>query len=166
MGWVQLRYEVESAGTWDLDSKMALTIKAPWYNREHGRGLEIDFSRGRCDVLAVNAFLSAQVLGAADGTSAVTREVLPDQPEGLIGSFLSWLGDDFHQIPADDATAQFSCAPKILLPDETVEIAFKLDRDFYLATTKRWIKVDVARYQRFETKGANQPDFTTRPPDT
>ena len=58
------------------------------------------------------------------------REVLPEQPEGLIGGFLSWLGDNTHQISAEAATSKFSSAPKILLEDETVEIAFKCGGDF------------------------------------
>jgi len=143
--WTKIqRYEICSAGTWDLDAEMGLTIKAPWYNREVGKGLSIDFSRGRCDCIALNAFISAQVVGAADGTSAVSREKLYEaHPEGLIGEFFSWLGDNFTQISAADATMKFSNAPRILLRDETVEIAFKCGKDFYMATTKRWIKVDV-----------------------
>jgi len=144
--WTKIKkYEVESAGTWDLDAKMTLSIKAPWYNRDVGKGLDIDFSRGRSDILALNAFVSAQVIGAADGTSTVAREVLPEQPEGPIGEFFSWLGDNFHQISAEDATAKFTDNPPILLGDETVEIAFKCGADFWMATTKRWIKVDVSR---------------------
>merc|ERR1712146_800433 len=42
-----------------------------------------------------------------------------------------------------DATAKFQVAPAILMPDETVEIAFKCGSDFFMATTKRWIKVDT-----------------------
>jgi len=141
--WTKIKaYEVESAGTWDLDAKMGLTIKAPWYNREVGKGLSMDMARCRCDVLALNTFISAQVVGAADGTSAVAREVLPEHPEGPIGEFFSWLGDNAHQIPAEDATRKFSSAPAILLENETVEIAFKCGSDFYMASTMRWIKVD------------------------
>jgi len=144
--WTKIKaYQVESAGTWDLDAQMVLSIKAPWYNREVGKGLTMDLARCRCDILAINTFVSAQVIGAADGTSAVAREVLPEQPEGPIGEFLSWLGDDAHQISADDATSKFSSAPAILLEGETVEIAFKCGADFYMATTKRWIKVDAQR---------------------
>lgn len=143
--WTKIKkYEVCSAGTWDLDAEMALTIKAPWYNREVGKGLSIDFSRGRCDCIALNAFISAQVVGARDGTSTMSREKLYEaHPEGLIGEFFSWLGDNVVQISAADATLKFSNAPRILLGDETVEIAFKCGKDFYMATTKRWIKVDV-----------------------
>jgi len=105
--WTKIkRYEVESAGTWDLDAKMELTIKAPWYNREVGKGLTMDLARGRCDILALNAFISAQVIGAADGTSAVAREVLPEQSPGLIGEFFNWLGDDTHQVSAEAATSK------------------------------------------------------------
>merc|ERR1711924_121343 len=100
-------------------------------------------NKGRCDILAVNTYVSAQVIGAADGTSTLERGFIPEQPEGLIGEFMSWLGDDFHQISAEDATAKFSSFPNILLADESVELAFKCGRDFFMATTKRWIKVDV-----------------------
>lgn len=147
--WTKIKkYEVCSAGTWDLDSEMTLTIKAPWYNREVGKGLSIDFARGRCDVLALNQFISAQVIGTADGTSVIPWEIMPPQPEGLIGEFFSWLGDDFHQISAMDATMQFANAPRLLLADETVELAFKCGKDFFMATTKRWLKVDVQSRDR------------------
>ena len=46
--WSKIKmYAVESAGTWDLDAKMELTIKAPWYNREHGNGLTMDLAKCR-----------------------------------------------------------------------------------------------------------------------
>merc|ERR1719502_1925388 len=115
--WTKIKqYSLTSAGTWDLDAEMALTIKAPWYNRDVGAGLNLDFARGRCDVRALNSYISAQVIGAADGTSTVPREIFPPAPEGLVG--------------------------------EMVEIAFKCGKDFYMATTKRWIKVDVASKDR------------------
>merc|ERR1719399_1746484 len=136
--WTAIKtYKVQSAGTWDLDAEMKLGIYAPWYNQDVGPGLTIDFSRGRCDILAVNTFLSCQTIGAANGTSTIAREVLPPCPEGPIGELFSWLGDDFHQIPAAAATGQFKSAPAILLADEAVELAFKCGRDFYMATTKR-----------------------------
>jgi len=147
--WTKIKqYSLTSAGTWDLDAEMALTIKAPWYNREVGVGLNLDFSRGRCDVRALNAYISAQVIGAADGTSTVPREIYPPAPEGLIGEFFSWLGDNFVQVSTEMAQMKFMNAPKILLDDEMVEIAFKCGKDFYMATTKRWIKVDVASKDR------------------
>jgi len=146
MPWTKIKtYAVRSAGTWDLDAEMRLGIYAPWYNKEIGAGLTIDFSKGRCDILAVNTFLSCQTIGAADGSSSVAREVLPPCPEGPIGEFFSWMGDDFHQIPAAAATEKFASYPPILLQGEAVELAFKCGRDFYMATTKRWIKVDAQR---------------------
>lgn len=142
--WTKIKaYEVESAGTWDLDAEMRLTIKSPWYNKWHGCGLDIDFSKGRCDVIALNRYISAQIIGAADGTSAVPREILPDQPEGMVGEFLSWLGDDYKSIPREEATEKFKNSPAILLDDETVDISYKCGRDFVLFTTKRYIKIDT-----------------------
>jgi len=142
--WTKVqRYEVESAHSWDLDAKLMLMIEAPWFKKNYERGLSIDFATGRSDILAINQYISAQVVGGADGTSAVPREVLPAHPQNAIEEFFSWLGDDNHAIPREDAEAKFKLSPKILLDDESVEMAFKCGRDFHLSTTKRWIKVDV-----------------------
>jgi hypothetical protein len=142
--WTKVKdYMVESAGSWDMDAKMCLYIKSAWYNLTHGPGLEIDFSKGRSDTVAIQKFISEQVIGNADGTSALPREMLPEQPEGVIASFLSWLGDDNKQIPREEATEKFKSDPSILLPDEDVDIAFKCGRDYILFTTKRYIRVDV-----------------------
>jgi hypothetical protein len=142
--WTKIKsYEVESAGTFDLDAQMKIGIKSPWYNREVGTGLDIDFSKGRADIVAMNMYISAQVIGTADGTSTLNREVLPDREEGLVGQFLSWIGDDYKQISAEEAQQQFTTSPALLLPDETVEQAFKCGRDMILFTTKRWMKIDT-----------------------
>jgi len=75
---------------------MMLGIKSVWYQMGNGMdgqmgsaGLEIDFSKGRSDIIAMQKFLSAQIIGKADGTSAVERDILPEQPEGLVGQFLN-----------------------------------------------------------------------------
>jgi hypothetical protein len=142
--WTKIKsYEVESAGTFDLDAKMGVVIKSPWYNKEIGAGMEIDFSKGRADILAVNQFISAQVIGSADGASSVTREVLPAQGEGLVGQFLSWIGDDYKQISADEATEKLTSDPAMLLPDEMVDLAFKCGRDMIVYTTKRYMRIDT-----------------------
>jgi len=136
-------YEVESAGTFDLDAKMSLCIKAPWYALQMGRGLDIDFGTGRADIVAVNKFLSEQLIGSADGTSVVPNGLFPPREEGAIGKFFSWLGDDHHQIPAEEVTQKLSSDPPMLLPDETVDIAFKCGRDMIIFTTKRLMKIDT-----------------------
>merc|ERR1719181_32034 len=142
--WTKIKsYEVESAGTFDLDAKMAVAIKSAWYNKEIGAGLEIDFSKGRADILAVSKYISAQVIGSADGSSSVAREVMPPQEEGLVGQFLSWIGDDYKQISAEEATEKLTSDPALLLPDETVDLAFKCGRDMIVYTTKRYMKIDV-----------------------
>jgi len=136
-------YEVESCGTFDLDAKMSITIKAPWYNREHGKGLEVDFSKGRCDVINMSQYLSCQVIGAADGTSAVPKDIPAPQPDGLVDQFLLWISNDSTQFSRAEATQRFRTNPPLLMPDESVEIAYKCGRDLSLFTTKRFIKVDV-----------------------
>jgi len=136
-------YEVESCGTFDLDAKMSLCIKAPWFAREVGRGLDIDFARGRADIVAVNQFLSEQIIGPADGSSAVPQELFPPLAPDPFTQFFGWLGDDGYQISASDVTQRLSSYPAMLLPDETVDIAFKCGRDLHIFTTKRLMKIDV-----------------------
>lgn len=138
-----MSYEVESAGTFDLDAKMSIHIDAPWYARQVGGGLDIDFGKGRADIVAINRFLSEQTIGNADGTSSVARETLPESPEGALSLFLSWLGDDYHQVAAEEVTLKLSYDPGILLQDETVDLAFKCGRDLMIFTTKRFMKIDT-----------------------
>jgi len=56
---------------------------------------------------------------------------------------LSWLGDDYKQIPREEVTTQLKSNPEVLLPDEEVDIAFKCGRDLVIFTTKRWLKIDT-----------------------
>lgn len=92
-------YTVEFAGTFDLDAQMTLCIKSAWYKKECGEGLSIDFAGNRSDIIAIQKFISAQVVGVADVSSAISREILPESPEGIVGECLSWIGDDYEAIP-------------------------------------------------------------------
>jgi hypothetical protein len=152
-------WEVESAGRWDMDAKVSLKLQAPWINGHllsfknpwaqapwtNGlfNGFNVDFGRARCDVLLMQKFLAEQIIGNADGTSVITRDVPTPPEEGLLGKFASWLGSNYHQISAADATEQLRNDPAILLPDEKVEIAFKCVQDMVMFTTKRYLKIDV-----------------------
>jgi len=60
-----------------------------------------------------------------------------------VGQFLSWIGDDYKQISADEATEKLTSDPAMLLPDEIVDLAFKCGRDMIVYTTKRYMKIDT-----------------------
>jgi len=132
-------YSVESAGNWDTDAELKLYFKAPW----HAGCFQQDLSKGRADIIAIQRFLSEQVIGNTDGSSVLPRGLIPPQPEGGVNAFLSWLGDDHHQIDQNDLTQKLSSDPEILLNGESVELAFKSGRDLAVFTTKRFIRVDV-----------------------
>mmetsp|Transcript_45598 Transcript_45598/g.105807 ORF Transcript_45598/g.105807 Transcript_45598/m.105807 type:complete len:771 (-) Transcript_45598:103-2415(-) len=143
--YVNLRgFAVESSGSWDLDSQMELFFKAPWwYMSPGGDSFKIDFGKANADIVAIQNFLNAQVLGKADGTSALPPGMLPPCEQDMCGKFLNWLGDDNHQISTDEAKEKFLSDPNILLPDEDVELAFKCGRDLTVFTSKRLLLIDV-----------------------
>jgi len=134
-------YSVESSGTWDMDAEMELFFKAPWFSRTGS--FSLDFGKAYADIVAIQKFLSVQLIGAADGKSTVPQRLLPDAAPDMCNLFLNWLGNDHHQISAEEAEAKFKSDPEILLPDEKVDLAFKCGRDLVLFTTKRLLQVNV-----------------------
>merc|ERR1712232_165274 len=119
---------------------------APWYNKEIGPGMEIDFKKGKANVLAMNKFISAQVIGAADGTSTVPRKVPTEDEEekdGVVKKFADWVCDAYKQISAAEAMEKLSTDPAVLLPDETVDLAFQADTSLVVFTSQRYLKIDT-----------------------
>jgi hypothetical protein len=142
--WTKIRaYEVESAGRWDMDAKMAVQIKAPWYNRTLGAGLQVDFAKFRANILAMNKFISEQVIGKADGSSAVGRKVEPEEQEDKAASFLDWMGEEYTQITTAEAAEKLATDPNVLLEGETIELCFKSQKDLVIFTTKRFLRIDT-----------------------
>jgi hypothetical protein len=142
--WTKIRaYEVESAGRWDMDAKMAVQIKAPWYNRTLGAGLQVDFAKFRANILAMNKFISEQVIGKADGSSAVGRKVEPEEQEDKASSFLDWMGEEYTQITTAEAAEKLATDPNVLLEGETIELCFKSQKDLVIFTTKRFLRIDT-----------------------
>mmetsp|Transcript_60226 Transcript_60226/g.111655 ORF Transcript_60226/g.111655 Transcript_60226/m.111655 type:complete len:768 (-) Transcript_60226:137-2440(-) len=158
--YVNLRgFSTQSAGTWDTDSEMALYFKAPWWYMNPGEegGFKIDFGKASADIIAIHNFLTAQLIGNADGTSALPPGMVPKSEPGLCGQFLNWLGDDNHQISTEEAKEKFLSAPNMLLPDEQVELAFKCGRDMTIYTSKRLLQVDVKGWSGKKIKFLSTP---------
>lgn len=145
-------YEFESAGSWDADAEMKLYIKAPWYEQNQGC-LSQDFKKGKADIIAIQRFISAQIIGTADGSSAKLK-INAAEPTAA-NQFLGWLGA--HQISAEEASEKLRSDPEILLPDETVDMAFKCGRDMSVFTTKRFLFVNVKGWT------SNRVNYTSVP---
>jgi hypothetical protein len=73
----------------------------------------------------------------------VAPEVLTPSPPAGVDKFLSWLGDDAHQIDARAVDEQLHTVNPMLQSDEHVQLAFKVGRDLTLFTTKRALLIDV-----------------------
>jgi len=149
--WVSVPYtslrafSVESAGTWDRDAEFKLFCKTYWAGGAPGSVIRQDLRKGRADVIAIQAFLAAQVIGADDGSSTAVPRAPAEEacsPAGIEG-FLAWLGDDAHEISAEAASKALHESPPILQADEGVDLAFKVGRDMFVFTTKRVLFVDV-----------------------
>merc|ERR1712217_797886 len=138
-------FSVQSAGSWDRDAELNLFSKTYWINGGPSSVFCQDLRKGRCDIIAMQSFLAAQVLGVEDnelGLPPTLSEQPEEKPDGVQG-FLQWLGDDAHEIPADQLTEKLKTDPKILQMDETIEKAYKSGRDVFAFSNKRLLVVDV-----------------------
>lgn len=135
-------FSTESAGSWDRDSEVKFCVKTYWWNGRPGSTFKQDLRKGRADIVAMQSFLAAQVIGWDNGSRTSATQWPTSSPTGLDG-FLQWIGDDAHAIDAGTVNTTLHTSPPILQSDETVELAFKVGRDMFVCTTKRVLIVDV-----------------------
>jgi hypothetical protein len=135
---------MSSGNGFDLDSKLELYFKSPWYTfKNEGDGaFKQNFSKAGANILAIQRFLSEQTMGGCDGSTSLAPGVVPPPPD-TAGQLLGILTNDSHQVDATEIDVKFHADPELLLPDETVELAFKCGRDMYAYTTKRLLRVYV-----------------------
>mmetsp|Transcript_50624 Transcript_50624/g.123432 ORF Transcript_50624/g.123432 Transcript_50624/m.123432 type:complete len:808 (+) Transcript_50624:60-2483(+) len=135
-------FSVESAGSFDRDSEVKIYTRNHWTISRVAQ----DLRKGKADIIALQNYLSNQVFGVYDGASglggAQVAAGLPQDVGGVSG-FLSWLGSDATQIDPQAVNKRLHEETPILLPDETVEVAFKCGRDMLVHTTKRIMIIDV-----------------------
>jgi len=149
-------FSVESAGSWDRDAEVKVYVHSPWMPE-----ISQDFRKGQADIIALQSFLAAQVIGNEDGSSGLSEagtqaaSVIAEaaaKNAGGISDFFAWIGNDAHAISAEDVDKEFHTSPPILMSDEKTEMAFKCGRDLFVITTKRFLKVDTQGFtgQRVE----------------
>jgi hypothetical protein len=149
-------YSVESAGSWDRDAQVKIYIHSPWMPQ-----ISQDFRKGKADIIALQSFLSAQVIGNVDGVAGLSAEGVQAaaqaaqaaaQKAGPISGFFNWLGDNARAISTEEVNQTLHSSPPILMSDEKAEIAFQCGRDLLVVTPKRILKVDTQGFtgQRVE----------------
>ena len=146
-------FKVESAGMWDRDAELDLYTRNLW---DMGK-ISMDFRNGKADIIALQRFLAAIVLGTPqDATRYLSQaqSFVPRANPAGMSHFLSWLTDNAKEEDASMANTQLHADPPILLSNETVEKSFRQGRDLYLYTTHRILVVDVQglRGKRVEYK--------------
>jgi hypothetical protein len=138
-------FAVQSAGSWDRDAEVFLYTKTYWINGGPGSVFQQDLRKGKSDIIAMQAYLAAQIMGRDDGAAALPPPVdaePPSAPAG-VGGFLEWVGNDAHEISVEDTDRQLHENPRILQEDEKVEKALKIGRDMFIFTSKRVLWIDV-----------------------
>jgi hypothetical protein len=137
-------FSVESAGSWDRDAEFKLSCKTYWLNNGPGSTFAQDLRKGRADIIAIQSFIAAQVIGHDEGrTTAPSIQGGSDGSPGGVTAFLQWLGDDARQIEPSAVNEELHKTVPILQSDETVDLAFKVGRDLCVFTTKRLLLIDV-----------------------
>jgi hypothetical protein len=135
-------FSAESAGDWDRDSEIDLYTRNLW---DMGK-LQLDFRKGKADILQIQMFLTGMILGSPDDRNYYLTNTMSYKAAtntvGL-GSFLSFLTDNAKQIDAHEVDARLHSDPPVLLQLEKVELAFRKARDMYVFTTHRLLIVDV-----------------------
>jgi hypothetical protein len=134
-------FSVESAGSFDRDSELKIYTKCRWILSV----VDHDLKKNKVDILAIQAYLANMIFGLYDGTTTVAHPQSSGFPQDVGGmeGFLSWLGDDAHQIDAAAVQQRFREETPLLQPDEMIVAAFKVLRDMWVLTTKRLLFVDV-----------------------
>jgi len=135
-------FKVESAGSFDRDAELAIYTRNLWDLQK----VSMDFRKGKADIIAIQRFLAAIVLGTPDDATRYLSQIQPfkhkkDPPN--MKSFASWLLDNSSEEDASQTNEVLHHDPPILLADEQVNRAYRQGRDLYVWTTHRALVVDV-----------------------
>lgn len=136
-------FSAESAGGWDRDSEVRIFTKNRWSLKV----LYLDFRKGKADIIAIQKFLSAIVLGskhdAANYLKNITSSTVKlNHPMGMNG-FTDFLIDFSMESDPKVTDSQLHSDPPILLDEERVEKVYRSGRDLWVYTTLRILYADV-----------------------
>mmetsp|Transcript_30726 Transcript_30726/g.68037 ORF Transcript_30726/g.68037 Transcript_30726/m.68037 type:complete len:766 (+) Transcript_30726:217-2514(+) len=135
-------FAVESAGGWDKDAEVRIFCKTYWMNGAPGNVIKQDLRKGKADTIAIQNLLAAKVIGRADASSSL-EEGATSSGAGAIGNFMTWISDDGVETDAVKVNEKLHTSPRILLPNESVDAAYKVGRDLVVFSTTRVLYIDV-----------------------
>jgi hypothetical protein len=136
-------FAVESAGVWDRDNEVKIYTRNRW---KMGK-TNIDFRKGKADVLQIQKFLSALVIGLPNDSKVDFKPKNYDEVEAEAqsfggGSLKAAIFQNAEEIVASDVDVLYMSSPHLLLQEERVLRAFKQGRDIYAYTNRRVIIAD------------------------
>lgn len=123
---------------------MKLKVYASGYGK-----LKIDFVAGKVDIFKLHHLLNTMVLAGrglganAPPIQAATQASLVSTTKTGKTSIFDLIGENASQIDAKMVQSVLQSNPRVLLPDESVELAFKCGRDSFLFTSHRILLIDV-----------------------
>ena len=108
--------------------------------------LDLDFRKGKVDILAIHRFVSAMVMGDADEQGKYydhEGSTIQVGTKSGIGGFVAWLGGDSVEQDTAVTDVTLHSDPPILMTEEHVQKCYKSGRDLFVYTTHRVLLVDV-----------------------
>lgn len=135
-------YSVESAGVWDRDSELNLYTR----NRWHIAKVEMDFRAGKTDIMQIQTFLSAFIVGLpTDGKIEFGPKNYANHEKNAVGwnSLAAGFFDNSKEIPPEEMDSKLHSDIPLLLNEEKVIKAFVQARDMFLYTNRRFLIIDV-----------------------
>jgi len=135
-------FAVRTAGGF-LDGDAELTV---WTGLPTSTGMyevQQDLRKGAADIFAVQQFLAGQVLGKLSAPPANLHAGTSAGKDDSSQQFLDWLGGDAASADPRAAEEMLRSTPTaLLLPEETVEMAYRVRSDWLILTSLRMLCVD------------------------
>jgi hypothetical protein len=152
--WKSIPYEaikgfsVESAGSFDREDEIKLFTRTYWKTGGPGSVFSRYLRKGKCDILAMQKYMAAHVLGSSGGSSnsPPAVEASPSRRKSKspkAEDILSGISADAEEVPLETISSNLRSSLNILQNDEEVERAYKVGRDLLIFTTKRVLSIDV-----------------------
>jgi hypothetical protein len=136
-------FSVETAGVWDRDTELNLYTRNRWDMAK----VEMDFRTGKADIIQINKFLAAMLIGLPTDPKVDmgNKDYVHQAETDVAGAASLWAAffDNSKETDATEMDAIFRTNPKLLLDEEKVIRAFKQARDMFVYTTRRIIFVDA-----------------------
>ena len=133
-------FSVESSGSFDRDSELDLILSTPWLPQ-----IARDFRSGNVDIVAVQNFIAAKILGAPGRPSDFANEnaVVSSPDPGAMSQLIAYISEKNLKVDPHPVEEKFKHEIPVLQADEAVELAFKCGRDMFIITSKRVLSIDI-----------------------